>query len=78
MHENIRELPLGLALAQNSADQDLHFLYPTILKSAGYYVIPSIQKIAFDRPSVLSVRLSAHCFHSLLGAFFKQFSSNLL
>ena len=30
----------------------LHFLYPATLKSAGYYVIPSIQKIAFERPSV--------------------------
>ena len=28
------------------------FLYPATLKSAGYYVIPSIQKIAFECPSV--------------------------
>ena len=51
-------------------------LYPATLKSAGYYVIPSIQKIASSiHPSVRrsvcqSVRPSAHRFHSLLGAFF--------
>ena len=28
------------------------FLYPATLKRAGYYVIPSIQKIAFRCPSV--------------------------
>ena len=61
----------------------LSFLYPATLKSVGYYVIPSIQKIAFERPSVcpsvcLYVPQSAHRFHSLLGAFFNQFSSNLL
>ena len=28
------------------------FLYPATLKSEGYYVIPSIQKIAFECPSV--------------------------
>ena len=67
------------------------FLYPTTLKSVGYYVIPSIQKIAFKCPSIplsiclssclsicMSVCPSAHPFHSLLGAFFNQFSSNLL
>ena len=27
-------------------------LYPATLKSAGYYVIPSIQKIALECPSV--------------------------
>ena len=37
------------------------FLYPATLKSAGYYVIPSAQKFAFECPSVsasfqLSVR----------------------
>ena len=47
-------------------------LYPATLKSAGYYVIPSIQKIGLERPSVSA------SFHSLLGAFFDQFSSNLL
>ena len=59
------------------------FLYPATLKSAGYYVIPSVQKFAFEYPSVcLSVRLyvrpSALCFNSLPGAFFNQFSSNLV
>ena len=49
-------------------------LYPATLKSAGYYVIPSIQKIAFECPSVrLCVRPSVQRFHSLLGAFFKPF-----
>ena len=28
------------------------FIYPTTLKSAGYYVIPSVQKFAFECPSV--------------------------
>ena len=51
------------------------FLYPATLKSAGYYVIPSIQKIVFECPSVcMSVRPSAY--H--LGAIFNQFSSHLL
>ena len=45
-----------------------HFLYPATLKSAGYYVIPSIQKIAFECPSIGPS--AAHRFHSLLGAFF--------
>ena len=44
-------------------------LYPATLKRAGYYVIPFIQKIAFECPSVCP---SAHHFHSLLGAFFNQ------
>ena len=48
---------------------DVTSLYPTTLKSAGYNVIPSIQKIAFECQSVclsvrllvrLSVRLSVH------------------
>ena len=30
----------------------LSFLYPATLKSAGYYVIPSVQKFAFECPSV--------------------------
>ena len=50
----------------------LVFLYPATLKSGGYYVIPSIQKMC------LRVRLSAHCVPSLMGASFNQFSSNLL
>ena len=29
-----------------------YFLYPATLKSAGYYVIPSVQKFAFECPSV--------------------------
>ena len=28
------------------------FLYPATLKRAGYYVIPSVQKFAFEYPSV--------------------------
>ena len=62
----------------------LQLLYPATLKSAGYYVIPSIQKICPSvRPSFcMSVCMSvcgyvcpsAHHFHSLLGAFFNQFS----
>ena len=36
------------------------FLYPATLKSAGYYIIPSIQKIMFECPSVsASFSLSA-------------------
>ena len=30
----------------------IFFLYPAPLKSAGYYVIPSVQKFAFECPSV--------------------------
>ena len=42
------------------------FLYPATLKSAGYYVIPSVQKFAFECPSVCpsvsaSFQLSAGC-----------------
>ena len=46
-------------------------LYPATLKSTGYYVIMSIQKLRSSVcPSVrLFVRPSAHRFHSLLGAF---------
>ena len=45
----------------------------------GVFVIPSIQKIVFECSSVCtSVRPSVHLFHSRLGAFFNQFSSNLL
>ena len=41
-------------------------LYPATLKSAGYYVIPSVQKFAFECPSVRpSVRQSALRFRSL-------------
>ena len=54
-------------------------LYPATLKSVGYYVIPSIQKIGFECLSIRpSVRPSVHRFYSLLGAFFNQFSSNLI
>ena len=59
----------------------IDFLYPATLISGGggYYVIPSIQKNAFELLSVcLYVRPSAHRFHSLLGEFFNQFSSNLV
>ena len=51
--------------------QQTVFISPPTVKSAGHYCIPSIQKIVFIRPS-------AHRFHSLLGAFFNQLSSNLL
>ena len=56
------------------------FLYPATLKSAGYYVILSIQKIAFEclfvRPSI---RTSVSASFSLCKEhFFNQFSSNLL
>ena len=49
----------------------------------GYYVIPSVQKFAFECPSVCpsilpSVRPSAIRFNSLPGAFFNQFSSNMV
>ena len=63
------------------------YLFPAALKSTVYYVIPSIKNITFEYPSVClsvclsvcpSVRPSVHRFHSLLGAFFNQFSSNLL
>ena len=64
------------------------FLYPANLKSAGYYVIPFVQIFAFECPSVRpsvrpSFRLSVHpsvsaLFNSLPGAFFNQFSSNLV
>ena len=41
-------------------------LYPATLKSAGYYVIPSVQKFAFECPSVRpSVRPSVLRFRSL-------------
>ena len=50
---------------------DITFLYSATLKSGGYYVIPSIQKIVFQCLYIsLYVRPSAHRFHSLLGAFF--------
>ena len=29
-----------------------YFIYPATLKSVGYYVIPSIQKIALECPSI--------------------------
>ena len=50
---------------------------PGHFKSMGYYVIPSIRKIAFKR---LYVRPSIHqrIVFTLLGAFYNQFSSNLL
>ena len=63
------------------------FLYPATLKIVGYYVyvIPSIQKIEFECPSVrppvyLSICTSVpqRIVFTLLGAFFNQFSSNLL
>ena len=50
--------------------------YPAILKSVGYYVIPSCQKIAFER---LYIRLSVSASFSLsAGSFFNHFSSNML
>ena len=59
-----------------------HSLYPATLK---VYVIPSIQKIAFECPSsvCLSVRLPVRpidsaSFSLSAGSIFKQFSSNLL
>ena len=53
---------------------------PATLKSVGYYVIPPIQKLHLSvRLAVrLYIRRSAHRFHSRLGAYFNQFSSNLL
>ena len=59
----------------NGALHGNEFLYSATLKSAGYHVIPSIQKLRSSvRPSVRPavcpyVRPSAHRFHSLLGAF---------
>ena len=41
------------------------FLYPTALKSVGYYVIPSIQKIVFECPSVCQ-----HIFSLSAGSIF--------
>ena len=49
-----------------SAQGNIGFLYPATLKSVGYYVIPYVQKFAFECPSV---RPSALHFNSLLGAF---------
>ena len=47
------------------------FLYPATLKSAGYYVIPSIQKIAFE---CWTVRQSISASFSLsAGAFLTNF-----
>ena len=40
----------------------MSFLYPATLKSVGYYVIPSIQIIAFECPSVRATDMD-------LGAF---------
>ena len=62
--------------------ENLSFLYPATFKSAGYYVISSMLKNAFECPSVgpsvcpfvcTPVRPSAHRFHSLLGAFLTNF-----
>ena len=50
----------------NTPMQYTVFLYPATLKSAGYYVIPSVQKFAFECLSIRpSVRPSALRFHSL-------------
>ena len=63
------------------------FYTPPLLKSAGCYVIPSVQKFAFERPSVRPSVLLSDCpsgrpaalrFHSLPGSIFNQFSSNLV
>ena len=43
------ELPM---LCRSKGDHSNNFLYPATLKSAGYYVIPSVQKFAFECPSV--------------------------
>ena len=51
----------------------IFFLYPAILKSAGYYVIPSVQKFVFECPSV---RPSALRFNSLQCAFLKPIFSS--
>ena len=74
---------MALKISDLGTTLQICFLYPATLKSAGYYVIPSIQKIAFECPSVRSsvrpsISQSAHRFHSLLGAFFNPFSTNLL
>ena len=60
----------------------LSFLYPATLKSAGYYVIPSIQKFAFEclsvRPSVrLSVRLSVRQ-HFVSALYLEHFLTDFL
>ena len=63
-------------MASNPGPKIINFLYPATLKSAGYYAIPSIQKVTFE---CLSVCPTAHRFHSLLGAFLTNSnSSNML
>ena len=71
---------LSLVLSIVGGHAESRFLYPATLKSVGYYVIPSIQKIAFECMSVrLSVRPSVSASSSLsAGSIFNQFSSNLL
>ena len=53
----------------------IELFIPRHFKSAGYYVIPSIRKIAFECPSVFPSVL--HRFHSA-ESIFNRFSSNLL
>ena len=54
------------------------FLYHATLKSAGYYVIPSVQKFAFERPSVRT-SIHQHFVSALhLEHFFDRFSSNFV
>ena len=48
----------------------LPVLYPATLKSVGYYVIPSVQKFAFECPSVY---LTALHFRSILSIFLPIF-----
>ena len=50
-------------------------LYPATLKSAGYYVIPSIQKIAFEFPSVCMFVQQRNVSTLSWEHFFNQFSS---
>ena len=66
----LRELRVGVSpeALRCVLEQDT-LLYPATLKSVGYFVIPSILKIAFERPSVRQ---------RIVSTLFNQFSSNLL
>ena len=46
-----------------------NFFYPTTLKSVGYYVIPSVQKFAFECPSFHQHFVSALYLEHLLTDF---------
>ena len=54
----------------------LPFLYPATLNSAGYYVIPSVQKFAFECPSVRQRFVSALYLEHFLTDFLQTLSKS--